>query len=99
MAYFVIRAEDLILLNQLPADHPRPVGLEWINRGTDQKLRPSSVDLLLRTIYRSISPSPSVARLHHSAGLRVRFGSNDDREKFATTFNQVRSNARQAMRL
>ena len=89
MPIYVIRAEELILLNDMPADHPRPVCLEWINRGTDQKLRPTSVDLLLRTMYRSTSPSPSVARLHQTAGLRVRFGSNADRDRFATTLKRL----------
>ena len=91
MANYVIRAEELILLNDMPADHPRPVCLEWINRGTDQKLRPTSVDLLLRTMYRSTGPSPSVARLHKSAGLRLRFRSPEERGKFVETFDQVRA--------
>ena len=91
MPIYVIRAEELILLNDMPADHPRPVCLEWINRGTDQKLRPTSVDLLLRTMYRSKSPSPSVARLHNSAGLRLRFRSREERRKFVDTFDQVRA--------
>ena len=64
MTSYVIKAEDLVLLNDLPQDYPRPVGLEWINRTTDQKLRRTLIDLLIWTIYPSANPSPRVVRLH-----------------------------------
>ena len=90
MLDYVIPAEDLYLLNHLPPDHPKPIGLEWINRGTDQHLRPSTVEMLLRTLYHR-SRSPSVSRLHESAGLRLHFRSEADRQSFAVKFARVRS--------
>lgn len=89
MHNYVIRAEDLRLLNELPPDHPRPVGLEWINCGTDQRLRRSTVEMLLRTLYRR-TDTPSVCRLHNSSGLRLRFRSEDERQRFAARFGRLR---------
>ena len=82
---FVIKAEQLATLNYLPSDHPRPIEVEWINRGTDQRLRQSSIDMLLRTLFKDVA-SPSVVRLHRSAGLRVMFKSDRERDQFAGAF-------------
>jgi hypothetical protein len=86
---FVIKAEELASLNYLDHDHPRPRQLEWINRGTDQVLKPSTVDMLLRTLFRDVV-SPSVLRLHQSAGLRAIFRTERDRDRFASAFAVAR---------
>ena len=36
---FVVKAEELPALYYMDEAHPRPIELEWINRGTDQPLR------------------------------------------------------------
>jgi len=87
---FVIKAEDLAALNYLDRNHPRPRKLEWINRGTNQKLRRTSIELLLRTLFREVS-SPSVRQLHQSTGLRAIFGSSRDRDRFANAFAAART--------
>ena len=69
MPAFVIKAEELVALNYLDRNHPRPRKLEWINRGTNQPLRRSSIEMLLRTLFREVE-TPSVVKLHQSAGLR-----------------------------
>ncbi len=89
-ATFVIKPWELPSLNYVAADHPRPLYVEWINRGTDQKLRPSSVEMLLRTLFHDMA-SPSVVRLHRSAGLRVAFRSDKDRDLFAAAFSAARA--------
>ncbi|MDE2561334.1 MAG: hypothetical protein KGL48_03725 [Sphingomonadales bacterium] len=88
MAY-VIKVEELPILNQLEANHPRPCKVEWINRGTDQRLRKSSIDVLMRTLFQDMA-SPSVVRLHRSSGLRVIFASSKEREAFAAAFEIAR---------
>lgn len=85
MIQYVIKAEELRAINYLAPDHPRPRSVEWINRGTDQVMRPTTTAMLLRTLYKP-SRSPSVQKLHDSAGLRVVFRSERDREKFAAAF-------------
>lgn len=82
---FVIKAEELATLNYLGASQPQPLLFEWINRGTDQKMRRSSVEMLLRTLSHD-EVSPSVARLHHYAGLRVVFRTSEERDMFAAAF-------------
>ncbi len=89
---FVIKAEELSALNYLAPNHPRPLHVEWINRGTDQKLRPSSVDMLLRTLFHDVA-SPSVVRLHRSAGLRAIFRTGKERDQFAAQFAAARSHS------
>ena len=86
---FVIKAEDLATLNYLDRNHPRPRRLEWINRGTNQKLRRTSIELLLRTLFREVT-SASVLRLHQSSGLRAIFGTDQERERFARAFSKAR---------
>lgn len=85
---YVIKVEDLPALNFLASDHPRPRLVEWINRGTDQKLRPTSVDMLMRTLFLDIA-SPSVVRLHRSAGLRAVFKTDRERDVFANAFAEA----------
>lgn len=89
-ATFVIKPWELPSLNYIAPDHPRPLRVEWINRGTDQKLRPSSVEMLLRTLFHDMA-SPSVVRLHRSAGLRAVFRSDKDRDVFAAEFAAARA--------
>jgi len=86
---YVIKAEELAILNYLTPDHPRPQQVEWINRGTDQKLKRSSVDMLMRTLFRDVA-SPSVVKLHRSAGLRAVFRSDRERDTFAAAFAAAR---------
>jgi len=85
---FVIKAEDLATLNYLDRNHPRPRRLEWINRGTNQKLRRTSIELLLRTLFREVT-SASVTRLHQSSGLRAIFATDQERERFARAFSRA----------
>ena len=87
---FVIKPEELAALNYLDPDHPRPLMVEWINRGTNQKLKSSSVDMLLRTLAQDVL-SPSAVRLYRSAGLRVVFSTERERERFASEFAAARS--------
>lgn len=87
---YVIKAEELPALNYLDPDHPRPLLTEWINRGTDQKMRRTTIDLLLRTLDEG-APSPSVERLHQTSGLRAVFANGPDRDAFATAFAGARA--------
>lgn len=89
---FVIKLQDLAVLNYLPPDHPQPFGARWINRGTNRPLHHSSVEMLLRTLFRDIL-SPSVVQLHRSAGLRVVFKAEIERERFARAFADARERA------
>lgn len=86
---YVVKAEELPALYYLEDAHPRPLDLEWINRGTDQKLRRTTVEMLLRTLFAKVQ-TPSVQKLHDSAGLRARFRSERDREKFSKAFQKAR---------
>lgn len=92
---FVIRAEELTAVNYLTASHPRPQSVEWINRGTNQRLRPTTTDMLLRTLFQP-TDSPSVQRLHQSAGLRIVFRSERDRVRFASEFEAAREREQSA---
>lgn len=82
---YVLKPDELPALNYLSKDHPCPTELTWINRGTSQELRPTTVQMLMRTLFREAA-SASVARLHRSSGLRVVFRSADDRDEFARQF-------------
>lgn len=86
---YVIKAEELAAVNYLAEDHPRPLAVEWINRGTDQVLRPTTRDMLLRTLFQPVE-TPSVAKLHESSGLRVVFRTDSEREAFASAFEAAR---------
>jgi hypothetical protein len=72
-------------LQHLPDDFPRPQGLEWINRGRNTRLKRTSTEMLVRTLFRGIGTA-SVNRLHEEAGLRVYFRSDEDRNAFAKLF-------------
>lgn len=85
MYCYVIKAGELVALNYLPRNHPRPRLAEWINRGTDQKLRRTTIDLLLRTLFQE-PVSPSIAQLRETTGLRLVFKSEKERGLFAAAF-------------
>lgn len=87
---YVIKVAELSVLNHLASNHPRPRHVEWINRGTDQKLRRSSIDMLMRTLFQDVA-SPSVVQLHRSSGLRTIFGTAKERDAFAATFEKARA--------
>lgn len=86
---YVIKAQELLAINYLADDHPRPRKAEWINRGTDQVLRPTTTAQLLRTLYQP-TDTPSIQRLHETAGLRVEFRNQTERDRFAEGFEQAR---------
>ena len=86
---YVIKPDELLALNFLEPDYPRPADAEWINRGTDQKLRQSTIDMLQRTLFKDMA-APSVVELHRSAGLRVIFASEAQRQEFAAAFARAR---------
>jgi hypothetical protein len=88
---YVIKGEELPALPFLNPAHPKPVALEWINRGTDQKLKPSTVRMLLRTAD-SPGASDSVLRQHEAMGLRATFASDADRSAFAAAFTGAVAN-------
>lgn len=87
---FVIKVEELPAFNYLEPHHARPLLAEWINRGTDQKMRPTSIDMLLRTLNEH-DPSPSITRMQQSAGLRTIFATTQARDAFATSFAAARA--------
>lgn len=82
---YVVKSEQINALNYLGDDCPKPEQLEWINRATDQNLRPTSVNQLLRTLYRD-EVSESVAKLKDTTGLRAIFSSESSRNDFASKF-------------
>ena len=84
-AIYVIKAEELAALIFLNPGHPLPLTIEWINRGTDQKMRRTTIDQLLRTLQQR-DASPSVKRLQQSSGLRLEFSTSHARDAFATAF-------------
>ena len=88
-ATFVIRALDLHRRAALPPGLPEPLGAEWINRGTGQRLRPTTTAMLLRTLERPAAFSPSAARLRDDAGLRLAFATQDERHRFARAWVDV----------
>lgn len=85
---YVIKAADLPAINYLAPDHPRPRLVEWINRGTNQRMRPTTTQMLLRTLFQPID-TPSVQKLHDSAGLRVVFRTEKERSAFAQAFKDA----------
>jgi hypothetical protein len=85
---YVVKAMDFPALYYLDRSHPRPLDAVWINRGTDQHLRKSTIDMLLRTMFTE-SATPSVRKLHESSGLRTSFRSSRDRDRFAQAFGEA----------
>jgi uncharacterized membrane protein len=90
LATYVIKATELPALTSLAQGFPHPLSVEWINRGTDQKLRPSTVDMLIRTLSHD-DISPSVDRLQMETGLRLIFANERDRNLFAAMFTAARA--------
>jgi hypothetical protein len=87
---YVVKAEDIIAINYLAVDHPRPRRVEWINRGTDQVLRPTTTSMLLRTLYKPVDRD-SVQKLRESSGLRIVFKNEADRVAFANSFRDAKA--------
>jgi uncharacterized membrane protein len=85
---FVIKAEELAALDCLDGTQPQPLLVEWVNLGTDQKMRRSTVEMLLRTLSHE-EVSPSIIRLHQSSALRVRFRSDVERDQFSAAFTEA----------
>jgi hypothetical protein len=83
--FYVIKAKELSALVLMPADYPNPQGLVWIDRGRNTRLQSTNIQMLIRTLYRSIE-TPSIRRLHESSGLKVIFRTDEDRAKFAQMF-------------
>lgn len=90
MHHYVVPATDLNVLPSLPADYPRPIQLEWINRGTNHRLKTTTILMLIRTLYSEQNLSGSVQRLQASAGLRLRFACDRDRARFQAQFEGAR---------
>ena len=86
---YVIRAGELTALNYLARNHTRPCLAKWINRGTDQLLRRTTIDLLLRTFFQE-PVSPSIAQLRETTGLRLEFRTEGERSRFAAEFSAAR---------
>ena len=89
---FVVPALDLPILNFLPTKHPRPIRLVWINRVTNQPLRPTTIEMLQRTLFRSVRTT-SVIKLHNSSGLRADFAEEHQRLEFAAAFERAKGAA------
>ena len=79
MSTYVIPLEMLPQMQPAIADLGDAVQLEWINRGTDQKLRPGTIQELLRTWDRRNRVSRGLQRLHSWAGIRMIFDHDDDK--------------------
>lgn len=90
LATFVVKTEDLRVLDQLIPDEPQPIAIDWINRATNQKMRKTSVQLLLRTLGET-DVSPSIARLRETSGMRFHFRTEFDRDRFSVAFRRARS--------
>jgi hypothetical protein len=86
--FYVIKAQDLHVLNHMGRDFPRPQHLEWINRARNTRLQRTALEMLVRTLFRD-TKTASVRRLHEEAGLRVTFTSEEDRHKFAKLFREA----------
>ncbi len=87
---FVIKAEEILAINYLASDHPRPRRVEWINRGTNQVMRPTTTQMLLRTLFQDVD-TPSVLKLRETSGLRVVFRTEHDREMFSSAFAKAQA--------
>jgi hypothetical protein len=86
--FYIVKSEDIPVLNYLRPGHPKPSEVMWINRATDQEMRRTSVDQFLRTLFKD-GLSESATRLHQETGLRLVFASEADRNAFATCFRQA----------
>jgi hypothetical protein len=86
--FYVVKSEDIPVLNYLRPGHPKPSQVTWVNRATDQEMRRSSVDQFMRTLFKE-GLSESATRLHDETGLRLTFPSEAERNAFATCFRQA----------
>lgn len=87
---YVVRALDIPALRFLDANCPQPRKIEWIDRTSDRRLRPTTVWQLNRTLQMP-SVSPSVRRLHENSGIRSAFNSETERNAFARYFTTAKS--------
>ncbi len=87
---FVIKAQEIPALGFMQPESPRPCEVKWIDRGTDRQLRPTTVQLLLRTLHMP-NASKSVRHLREVAGLKSIFATTDDRKVFARHFATARA--------
>lgn len=85
---YVVKPDELLALNYLPDDCPRPRGAEWINRKTSKPMQQSAVAMLFRTLHLD-SASPSVKRLRRTSGLRIYLADEARRIKFARAFSEA----------
>jgi hypothetical protein len=90
LAVFVVKTADLPVLDQVIPDEPQPISIDWINRATNQKMRKTSVQLLLRTLGET-EVSPSIVRLRETSGMRFHFRNESDRDRFAAVFKRARA--------
>ena len=90
LTVFVVKTEDLRVLDQLIPDEPEPDSIDWINRATNQTMRKTSIQLLLRTLGET-EVSPSIVRLRETAGMRFHFVTESDRDRFAALFKRARA--------
>jgi hypothetical protein len=89
---YVIRTLDLDALNFLDPNFPRPLGLKWINRWRNTQLQRTTVEMLVRILFRGVETA-SIVRLHEEAGLRVFFRCEADRRQFAKLFKEALANS------
>jgi hypothetical protein len=86
--FYIVKSEDIPVLNYLRPGHPKPSAVMWVNRATDQEMRRTSVDQFLRTLFKN-GLSESATRLHEETGLRLVFESEAERNTFAACFRQA----------
>lgn len=87
---YVVRALDIPVLRFLDASCPQPRKIEWIDRASDRRLRPTTVWQLNRTLQMP-GVSPSVRRLHENSGIRSIFDSEAERNSFSRYFATAKS--------
>lgn len=90
---YVVQALDIPALRFLDANCPQPRMIEWIDRASDRRLRPTTVWQLNRTLQMP-RVSPSVRRLHENSGIRSIFSSETERNMFSRDFATAKSKER-----
>ena len=61
---------------------PQPCSKQWIDVVRGRKLRPHSIDMLLRTRRHREKLSESAQFLHQSAGILLQFASEEDKRRY-----------------